>query len=83
MNSPALHPQAKVAFVLAGLYNAAEALCQVFVSVYFWRNSHDLMVLCWYYLALYAVTPVVFLLAGPERAPCNAEQHAEFQRVLC
>lgn len=64
MSSPALHPQAKVAFVLAGLYNAAEALCQVFVSVYFWRNSHDLMVLCWYYLALYAVTPIVFVLAG-------------------
>lgn len=64
MESRTLHPQAKVAFVLAGLYNAAEALCQVFVNVYFWRNSHDLMVLCWYYLALYAVTPVVFLLAG-------------------
>jgi len=64
MSSPALHPQAKVAFVLAGLYNAAEALCQVFVSVYFWRNSHDLMVLCWYYLALYAVTPVMFVVCG-------------------
>ena len=64
MSSPALHPQAKIAFVLAGLYNAADALCQVFVSVYFWRNSHDLMVLCWYYLALYSVTPVVFILSG-------------------
>ncbi|MDZ4859427.1 MAG: MFS transporter [Candidatus Hydrogenedentes bacterium] len=64
MSSPALHPQAKVAFVLAGLYNAAEALCQVFVSVYFWRNSHDLMVLCWYYLALYSVTPVMFVICG-------------------
>ncbi|NUM55587.1 MAG: MFS transporter [Candidatus Hydrogenedentes bacterium] len=64
MSPGTLHPQAKVAFVLAGLYNAAEALCQVFVSVYFWRNSHDLMVLCWYYLALYSVTPIVFVLSG-------------------
>jgi YQGE family putative transporter len=64
MSSTALHPQAKVAFVLAGLYNAAEALCQVFVSVYFWRNSHDLMVLCWYYLALYSVTPIMFIVCG-------------------
>lgn len=64
MSSTVLHPQAKVAFVLAGLYNAAEALCQVFVSVYFWRNSHDLMVLCWYYLALYSVTPVMFIVCG-------------------
>ncbi|HRK36339.1 MAG TPA: MFS transporter [Candidatus Hydrogenedentes bacterium] len=64
MSQPPLHPQAKVAFVLAGLYNAAEALCQVFVSVYFWRNSNDLMVLCWYYLALYSVTPIMFIVCG-------------------
>ena len=64
MRSTALHPQAKVAFVLAGLYNAADALCQIFVSVYFWRNSHDLMVICWYYLALYSVTPIVFVMSG-------------------
>ncbi|GMU94138.1 MAG: hypothetical protein AMXMBFR4_31960 [Candidatus Hydrogenedentota bacterium] len=64
MGSDKLHPQARVAFMLAGLYNSAEALCQIFVNVYLWRNSQDLNVLCKYYLALYAVTPVVFLLAG-------------------
>lgn len=59
-----LHPKAWVAFALQGLYSGADALCFIFVSVYFWRNSQDFMLICRHYLILYTVTPVFFLLAG-------------------
>jgi len=50
--------------VLNALYVAADALCSIFVGVYLWINSLELHVVCLHYLALYAVTPVVFILAG-------------------
>lgn len=59
-----LHPKAWVALLLNGFYSAAEALCSIFVAVYFWINSLDFNVVCIHYLALYATTPVFFLLAG-------------------
>ena len=64
MNDRTLHPQAWVALSLMALYTTAEGLCQIFVSVYFWVESLDFMAVCRHYLALYAVTPVVFTLAG-------------------
>lgn len=59
-----LEPRALLAVLLVGLYNAAEALCSIFVSVYFWINSLDFQVVCKHYLAIYIVTPIVFLLSG-------------------
>ena len=59
-----LHKEAWVALALTGLYYAAEALCQIWVSVYFWVNSLDFSVICRHYMAQYLVTPVVFILAG-------------------
>lgn len=64
MTDRTLHPQAWVALSLMALYTTAEGLCQIFVSVYFWVESLDFMAVCRHYLALYAVTPVVFTLAG-------------------
>jgi YQGE family putative transporter len=64
MSNTKLHPKATVAFVLTGLYSAAEALCSIFVTVYFWINSHDLNLICRYYIALFVVTPVFYILAG-------------------
>ncbi len=64
MSSSRLHPKATVAFVLTGLYSAAEALCSIFVTVYLWINSHDLNLICRYYIALFLFTPVFFILAG-------------------
>lgn len=62
--SSSLHPKAGLVLSLNALYNVAEALCSVFVGVYFYVNSLDFRVVCLHYVALYAVTPVVFLLAG-------------------
>lgn len=59
-----LHPKAWLVISLNGLYNIAEALCSVFVSMYFYVNSLDFRVVCAHYLALYLVTPVVFAAAG-------------------
>ena len=59
-----LHPKAGLVLSLNALYNVAEALCSVFVGVYFYVNSLDFRVVCLHYTALYAVTPAVFILAG-------------------
>jgi len=53
-----------VALTLGALFSASEALCSVFVSVYLWINCLDFGVICQHYLALYVVTPIVFILAG-------------------
>ena len=59
-----LHPKAWLVIALYALYATAESLCSVFVGVYFYINSLDFRVVCLHYLALYAVTPFVFTLAG-------------------
>jgi len=59
-----LQPRAPVALALNALYGAAGALCGIFLSVYLWINSRDFEVVCQFYLALYVVTPGVFVLAG-------------------
>ncbi len=64
MTAKRLHPQARVALTLHGLCTAASALCEIFVSVYFWRIRQDFSVVCWHYFAVFAVTPVIFLASG-------------------
>ncbi len=64
MSDRKLHHTAWIALALHGLYHAAEALCSIFVGVYFWINSLSFFVVCMHYLALYAVTPFFFLAAG-------------------
>lgn len=50
--------------MLQGLYHAAEALCQIFVSVFFFVVSLDFTIVAYHYIAVFAVTPIVFQLAG-------------------
>lgn len=64
MSFKELHPKAWVALALQFLYNGAEALCSIFVSVYFWTISSDFSAICWHYSTLYVVTPIVFTAAG-------------------
>lgn len=64
MTEPRLLPKAWTLLILYALYGAADSLCSVFVSVYLWVNSGDFNVICRHYMVLYAVTPVVFILAG-------------------
>lgn len=59
-----LNREARVVLLLNAFYGVAEALCSVFVGVYFWVNSLDFNTVCYYYLTIYIVTPFVFILAG-------------------
>jgi len=63
-NTHHLAKHAKVVLLLNILYNVADALCSVFVGVYFYIHSLRFEVVCYHYLALYVVTPVVYLLSG-------------------
>lgn len=62
--SHSLAKHAKVVLLLNVLYNIADALCSVFVGGYFYIHSLRFEVVCYHYLALYVVTPVVYLLSG-------------------
>jgi YQGE family putative transporter len=64
MRHERLHPEARAALTLTGLYWAADALCSIFVSVYLWVNSHDFEVVFRHNIAIYLVTPVFIILAG-------------------
>ena len=64
MKRTQLESKAWVVLLLNGLYNVAESLCSVFVGVYLYVNSGHLETVLYHYLALYTVTPCVFLLAG-------------------
>lgn len=63
-HSTRLQRKAKVAIALNALFGMAEALCSVFLGVYLWINSHDFNIVFKYYLAIYAVTPILFFVAG-------------------
>jgi YQGE family putative transporter len=59
-----LHPQAWVALLLHGLFAASEALCSIFVGVYFYLTSGDIGVVWIHYFILYVITPIFFALTG-------------------
>jgi len=59
-----LHPRAWVVLALNALYTTADGLCSVFVGVYFWVQSLSFATVCWHYIAVFAVTPVVYLATG-------------------
>ncbi|MDX9976143.1 MAG: MFS transporter, partial [FCB group bacterium] len=64
MSTKTLEPKARLVLFLNALYMTADALCSVFVAVYFYISSQRFEVVCFHYLAIFAVTPVVFLLSG-------------------
>ena len=64
MNTKPLQPKARVALTLHGLCTAASALCEIFVSVYFFRIWYDFGLVCWHYFAVFSVTPLLFLVSG-------------------
>lgn len=59
-----LAPWAKLVILMNGLYSIAEALCSVFVSVYFYVNSLDISLIFLHYITLYIMTPIAFAAAG-------------------
>lgn len=63
-NKASMQSKAWLIIVMNGLYNIAESLCSVFVSVYFYVHSLDVNRVFLHYTTLYTVTPVAFILAG-------------------
>lgn len=64
MQEGRLLSKAWVVITIDALYSAAQGLCSVFVTVYLWVNSQDFNTICRFHIALYAITPIAFLLAG-------------------
>ena len=63
-DQPKALSKAWLIIALNALYSIAEALCSVFVSVYFYVHSLDINTVLLHYLTIYTVTPIVFTLAG-------------------
>ena len=59
-----LNSQARLVLALNVLYAAADALCNIFVAVYFWINSMSLDTVMGHYVAVYTVTPIVYVAAS-------------------
>lgn len=61
---PALQSKAWLIILLNAFYSVADALCSVFVSVYFYVNSLDVSLVFQHYITLYITTPIAFIFAG-------------------
>lgn len=61
---PALMPRAWLIILLNALYSIADALCSVFVGVYFYIHSFDVSLVFQHYATLYLTTPIAFIVAG-------------------
>jgi YQGE family putative transporter len=64
MRTHHLSSQARLVLALNVLYAAADALCNLFVAVYFWINSLSFETVMVHYLAIYIVTPIVYVGAS-------------------
>jgi YQGE family putative transporter len=60
----ALQSRAWLVILLNAFYSVADALCSVFVSVYFYVNSLDVTLVFQHYTTLYITTPIAFIAAG-------------------
>jgi len=60
----ALQSRAWLVILLNAFYSVADALCSVFVSVYFYVNSLDVTLVFQHYTTLYITTPIAFIVAG-------------------
>lgn len=60
----ALQSKAWLIILLNAFYSIADALCSVFVSVYFYVNSLDVTLVFHHYTTLYFTTPIAFIIAG-------------------
>ncbi len=61
---PSLQSKAWLIILLNAFYSVADALCSVFVGVYFYVNSLEVSLVFQHYITLYITTPVAFVIAG-------------------
>ena len=56
--------EAKILLVISTLFTFAMGLSNIFVNVFFWKQTNEYVVIAIYHLMHYIVTPVTFILAG-------------------
>lgn len=55
---------AKILLMVSALYTLAMGLSNIFINVFFWRETNNFIVVATYNLIIHIVTPLVFILAG-------------------
>jgi YQGE family putative transporter len=56
--------EAKVLLVISALFTFAMGLSNIFVNVFFWKQTKDLIVIAIYHLTHYITTPIAFTIGG-------------------
>lgn len=56
--------EAKVLLVISALFTFAIGLSNIFVNVFFWKQTNEFTVIATYHLMHYIATPITFILAG-------------------
>ncbi len=56
--------EAKVLLVISALFTFAMGLSNIFVNVFFWKQTNEYVVIAIYHLTHYIATPITFVLAG-------------------
>ena len=55
---------AKVLLFVSALYTFAMGLSNIFINVFFWRETNNFIVVATYNLIIHIVTPIIFIFAG-------------------
>lgn len=56
--------EAKVLLIISALFTFAIGLSNIFVNIFFWKQTSDFTVIAIYHLTHYIATPLAFILAG-------------------
>ncbi len=56
--------EAKILLIISALFTFAMGLSNIFVNVFFWKQTNDYVVIAIYHLTHYIVTPITFVIAG-------------------
>lgn len=56
--------EAKILLVISALFTFAIGLSNIFVNVFFWKQTNEFIVIAIYHLTHYIATPITFILAG-------------------
>ncbi len=55
---------AKVLLLVSALFSFAMGLSDIFINVFFWRETNNFMVIAIYNLIINITTPITFVIAG-------------------
>jgi MFS transporter, YQGE family, putative transporter len=56
--------EAKILLVISALFTFAMGLSNIFVNVFFWKQTNEFAVIAVYHLTHYIATPITFVIAG-------------------